>query len=98
MSSYSNTSPYATTTDNGLYLDILNLRDIPASADDVPWEITSAYMHRPDLLSYDLYGDASYWWVFAVRNKSVLKDPVYDLVPGKTIYLPTPNNLKEYIG
>lgn len=98
MSSYSSTSPYATTTDNGSYLDLLSLRNIPSNADDVPWVVTSPYMHRPDLLAYDLYGDAGYWWVFAVRNKGVIKDPVYDLVPGKTIYLPTANNLRAAIG
>lgn len=55
-------------------------------------------MHRPDLLSFDLYGDVSYWWVFAVRNKDLIKDPVYDLVPGRTIYLPTLETIRDSIG
>ncbi len=98
MAIYSKISPYATTTDTGSYLDVVDFRNIPDNVDDVPWVVTAPYMHRPDLLAYDLYGDAGYWWVFAVRNKNAIKDPVYDLVPGKTIYLPKLENIKAAIG
>jgi hypothetical protein len=98
MASYSSNSPYAKTTDTGPYLDVMEFRNIPNMADDVPWVVTTPYMHRPDLLSYDLYGDVSFWWVFAVRNRSIIKDPVYDLVPGKTIYLPTLDTIRSSLG
>jgi hypothetical protein len=55
-------------------------------------------MHRPDLLAYDIYGDSQLWWVFAVRNKDVLKDPIYDFVPGQTIYLPQLADIKTALG
>ena len=55
-------------------------------------------MHRPDLLAFDLYGDVGYWWVFAVRNKSILKDPIYDLVPGRTIYIPQAETIRSALG
>ena len=99
MTTYSKISPYFTTpVKDGFYLDTLNYRDIPTTVSDVPWEVTAPYMHRPDLLAFDLYGDVGYWWVFAVRNKSILKDPVYDLVPGITIYLPAIQTIKSTIG
>jgi hypothetical protein len=98
MTIYSSNSPYAKTPDNGLYLDVMTFRNIAIKADDVSWTVTSAYMHRPDLLSFDLYGDVSYWWVFAVRNKDIIKDPVYDLVPGRVIFLPTLDTIRDSIG
>jgi hypothetical protein len=55
-------------------------------------------MHRPDLLAYDIYGDSQLWWVFVVRNKDVLRDPVYDFVPGQRIFLPKLETIKNAIG
>jgi len=92
---YSKSSPYyATSTVNG-HLDILNLRDIPAAADDVLYIVPQVYSLRPDLMAYDLYGDEKLWWVFAVRNKDVIQDSIYDMLAGQRIYLPTTNTLKS---
>ena len=95
---YSKTSPYFLTEDTGQYLNVLTLRDIPASTDDILFTVTQQYTHRPDLLAYDLYGDVNLWWVFAVRNKSVIKDPVYDLVAGQKIYLPKVASINSALG
>lgn len=91
--------PYANTkvTSTG-YLDILKPRPVPAAKNDVLWEITSTYTHRPDLLAYDLYGTKDLWWVFAQRNADKLKDPVYDFEPGLKIYLPQGENLRKKLG
>lgn len=80
------------------YLDVLNFIDIPSEVDDIEFEITSLYMHRPDLLAYDIYGDSQLWWVFAVRNKDVLRDSLYDFVPGQRIFLPKLETIKNAIG
>jgi hypothetical protein len=80
------------------YLDIINFIDIPAEVDDIEFSITSLYMHRPDLLAYDIYGDSQLWWVFTVRNKDVLRDPVYDFVPGQIIFLPKLETIKNAVG
>lgn len=98
MAIYSKSSPYASTPIVGQYLDILNPREIPAEVDDIYWEITPQYQNRPDLLAYDLYGDVNLWWVFSVRNKNVIKDPVYDMVAGKSIYLPKLDTLTKSLG
>jgi hypothetical protein len=95
---YNKVSPYINTSMNRGYLDILNFIDIPAEADDIEFSITSLYMHRPDLLAYDIYGDSQLWWTFAVRNKDVLRDPVYDFVPGQIIFLPKLETIKTAIG
>ncbi len=98
MASYSKSSPWANTTENNLYLELLTIRPVPAEADDYKYVIENQYKHRPDLLAYDLYGDAKLWWVFVQRNMDTIKDPIYDFAPGTTIYLPKKNNLEKYLG
>lgn len=98
MTTYSKTSPYYHTETTNGYLDVLTFRDLPEERDDILFELTNVYEHRPDLLAYDLYGDARLWWVFTVRNKSKLSDPIYDMVPGKKIYLPKLTTLKRVLG
>jgi hypothetical protein len=88
---------YATPLVDG-YLDVLTLRDIPETVDDTPFAVTAKYANRPDMLAYDLYGDSRLWWVFSVRNKSVIKDPIYDMVPGLVIFLPQLSVLKKSLG
>lgn len=95
---YNKLSPYVNTSMNQGYLEILSFIDIPSETDDIQFKITSLYMHRPDLLAYDIYGDSQLWWVFAVRNKDVLKDSVYDFVPGQVIFLPKLETIKNAIG
>lgn len=43
------------------------------------------YQYRPDLLSYDLYGNSNYWWIIALLNKNQLKDPLRDLKSGMVL-------------
>jgi hypothetical protein len=88
MATYSKTSPYYTTDIVNNYLDVINFRDLPRQADDILFEITKKYENRPDLLAYDLYANQNLWWVFSVRNVSILKDPIFDFTPGTRIYLP----------
>lgn len=98
MTSYNKLGPYANTQVVNGYLNVLNFIDIPSEADDIEFTITSLYMHRPDLLAFDLYNDSQLWWVFAVRNKDVIKDSVYDFIPGQTIYLPKLETIRTAIG
>lgn len=91
--------PYAkTNVTNAGYLDIFKIIPVPAEDDDVTYEITSAYHHRPDLLAYDLYGKKELWWVFTQRNMDIIKDPIYDFTAGTVIKLPKKSNLTKTIG
>lgn len=92
-------SPYASTqvTSSG-YLDILVPRPIPAANNDVLFEITAPYRNRPDLLAYDMYGSKDLWWIFAQRNPDVIKDSIYDFIPGTKIYLPQARYMRERLG
>ena len=93
MAIYKKTSPWFITKQNTLYLELLTLRTIPTSDDDFKYVIENQYRHRPDLLAFDLYQDAKLWWVFAQRNRSILKDPIYDFSPGTTIFCPAKANI-----
>lgn len=96
--SYSKTSPYAATETFGFYLDLANIPSIPADPADVQYELDAIYRHRPDLLAYDLYGDSGLWWVFCVRNPNTLQDPVFDFLPGATIYIPKKETITAALG
>lgn len=95
---YSKTSPYHSTTLYGQFLDIINYRQISKLADDVYYEIDKIYSNRPDLLAFDLYGDANLWWVFAARNPNVIRDPVFDFLPGVRIYIPKKTTIDRDLG
>lgn len=95
---YNNTSPYYKTPIVYGYLDVIEFRDIPNERDDILFEVTNTYENRPDLLAYDLYKNSNLWWVFSVRNKRIIKDPVYDLKAGVKIYLPKLSTLKSVLG
>lgn len=95
---YSAYSPYKETSYNGYYLDVWTPRNVPMLEDDVIVELPSQYQYRPDLLANDAYGDPRLWWVFAVRNPSIIKDPIYDLVAGLKLYIPQKQKLLAVLG
>lgn len=99
MASYEPTSPWhRTSIVQDQYLDILNIRSVPASDDDILYTIQPQYAYRPDLLAYDLYGSHKLWWVFSQRNMDVLKDPINDMLPGVKIFLPKGPDLSQILG
>lgn len=98
MATYSILSPWYETEVKQNYLDILSIRPVSAEPDDFLYTIESQYMYRPDLLAFDLYGEAGLWWVFTQRNMDVLQDPIFDFVPGKKIYIPKGSSLRTVLG
>jgi hypothetical protein len=98
MAIYKNTSPYSETDYSKGYLDVITFRSVPESVGDIVYTIPKEYENRPDLLAYKLYGDVDLWWVFSVRNSNIIRDPVFDMVAGITIYLPTQDTLKSILG
>ncbi len=99
MTAYNSSSQYFdTTVINNQYLGVLVDRPIPKLIDDLSMTINETYHLRPDLLAFDLYEDASLWWVFAQRNPNQLQDPLFDFTTGTTIYLPQLSTLKSVLG
>lgn len=97
-STYSATSPYHGTPNWGQFLDVWQSKTISADVTDARYQIDPPYNLRPDLLAYDMYGDANLWWVFAVRNPDVLMDPVFDFVAPTIIYVPTKTVIQQALG
>lgn len=97
MAIYSTLTPWSNTPQNNLYLELLVIKPVPAEADDFYYQIENQYTHRPDLLAYDLYGTPKLWWVFVQRNMNVLRDPIFDFVPGTKIFIPKKSNLQKYM-
>ena len=95
---YSSDSPYASTGLYRLGMDVMKHKTIPRFANDELFEIEQQYHMRPDLLAYHLYGTEKLWWVFAARNPSSLKDPLYHFVAGNKIFLPSKQTLKTSLG
>jgi hypothetical protein len=98
MAEYKNTSPYYNTDQTTGYLDVMVWRQVPVEADDILFTVTKSYETRPDLLAHDVYNDVSLWWVFAARNPSILKDPVFDMQAGIKIFVPKLSSLKASLG
>jgi hypothetical protein len=95
---YAKTSAYYNTGFYGKYLDVMTYRTFAKSESDASMTINATYANRPDLLAYDLYGDANLWWVFTARNPNVLRDPVFDFLPGVQIYIPNKTTLVRDLG
>lgn len=87
-------SQYKLTPVRDWYLDLWIPRSVPKSDFDKIITIPPAFNERPDLLSYQEYGTAGLWWVFAVRNPDVIIDPINDFLSGLEIYIPV-NILKQ---
>jgi hypothetical protein len=95
---YSKTSPYYSTDRYGKFLDVMINRPIRGQASDVWYQIDKVYEYRPDLLASDLYGNAGLWWVFAQRNPDIIQDPIFDFKAGRSIYIPTKDQITQDLG
>ena len=96
--SYPSTSPYALTTQTNQRLNMFVYRDIPSASDDKTITLNAKYQYRPDILSNDVYGTPVYWWVFSVRNRNIIKDPIWDMTAGISLVIPSYSTVSKYVG
>lgn len=79
---------YSSTPVKDFYLDTAVLPTAVELIRNKPTQtivVEPKYQYRPDLLSYNLYGNSSYWWVIALINRQQLQDPVRDLKAGMVL-------------
>ena len=98
MAQYDTTSPYYQTGYSQFFLETMVNRPIPKENDDLTFTINVTYQYRPDLLAFDLYGNAGLWWVFYQRNPNTLQAPPLDFKTNTLIYLPKITTLKTALG
>ena len=60
-----------------------------------PFLVIDKYAYRPDLISYDMYGTDSYWWM--VMKFNGICDPFTELTSGVVLQIPSIEDLKRYI-
>jgi hypothetical protein len=54
------------------------------------------YVNRPDTISFDVYGNAKYWWIIAMANDVL--DPFIDFYKGRELRIPEFNAFKKELG
>jgi hypothetical protein len=86
---YTRSSPYYRTPQNTAYLGFWVPPLLARASDDLIVTLQQRHLHRPDLLSFELYRNPRAWWAFAILNPDQIVDPIYDFVPGITIYAPS---------
>lgn len=98
---YTKGSPYFDTiqkNDLVSYLAFMEFRDIPEDSTDIAMTVSAKFDQRPDLLSNELYGTPELWWIFIVRNPDQMVDPIYDLVAGLDLFVPTKQRALSILG
>ena len=76
------------------FLDVAKLPKIETEVGDyvvVPAECEN----RIDLFSYQQYGSSRLWWIIALANADMIKDPIWDFKSGMTIFVPKDAALLE---
>src|ERR1700733_4146240 len=92
--SYPTDTLYARTSINGRFLGFYSSILIPPDPTDRLYVIKRQdWVHRPDLMAFDYYGDDRLFWVFGVRNG--LADLVFDINFGTVLFFPTPARLTQ---
>ena len=68
---------------------------LPHDPSDVFFDVDNKTQHRPDLISYQMYGTSSYAWMVLQFNNIV--DINEELVQGTVLKLPTPSRLNTIL-
>ena len=90
MATYRTDSLYRDTKiTNNQYLNELTIDNIDVKNTTTKTiTLNEKYDEKPDLLAYDLYGNAKLWWVFGLFNQDELVDPILDFKAGLKIKVP----------
>lgn len=97
MAEYNRYSVYKNTPQTW-YLDQYNPIIIPAADDDIDYVIPQKYHQQPWMLSKEVYNTERLYYIFAITNMNILKDPVYDFKTGTTIVIPSYERIQRLLG
>ena len=82
----------------GTNSSILIIRQAIKSGELSVLERVTSSLERLDIIASQYYGDGRLWWIIALRNLDILKDPSRDAVAGLEIYLPSKNTAETLAG
>ena len=54
------------------------------------------FVNRPDAISYEVYGNAKYWWLIALRND--ITEPFFEFFKGRKLKIPDLITAKKKLG
>lgn len=94
---YSNYSEYKNTPQTSWYLDVYQDTGFVSDVSDQDYVIETKYKYRPDRLAEDLYGNSALLYLFVLVNDNI-SDPIFDMIPGNTIKVPTRSRVQEFFG
>ena len=80
------------------FLDLNTLPKMPEDTFEVDYIIKESHAGRPDILATEIYGSPRLWWVFALKNPDIIKDPLNDFKAGVVIKIPSPETVKSLVG
>ena len=69
------------------YLDVANLPKIPLTNGDII-QVPPECENRIDLFSYQQYGSSRLWWIIALANADIIRDPTWDFKAGMVVFVP----------
>lgn len=95
-SRYRNTRAYRDRTLNKTYFGSWKIPKIRELRQPTYYIVAQDEVHRPDLISYRVYGRVDLWWVIAIRNGLLL--PVTDLVSGQSLTCPHLDDIMSALG
>jgi hypothetical protein len=85
------------TTDSGVVefdLSSLNFNLFKTDRDVKLYQLDKFEAGRPDLLSFNIYGTTSYWWILSKYNDII--NPIYELQAGLIIKVPHEKDIQEF--
>lgn len=94
--SYDSKSYLYNTNYNKFYLDVSKL-DSLKNARGAYVVVPPGCEHRIDLFSYSQYNSSRLWWVIALANADLIKDPIWDFKAGMTVIVPRDMALIEQL-
>ena len=94
--SYDSKSYLYNTNYNKFYLDVASLTSLKDATGDYV-VVPPSCEHRIDLFSYQQYNSSRLWWVIALANADIIKDPIWDFKSGLTLLVPRNTALIEQL-
>ena len=69
------------------YLGVNKLPNISLQVGDLV-QVPPECENRIDLFSYQQYGSSRLWWVIALANADIIRDPTWDFKAGMVVFVP----------
>lgn len=86
LSRYKNTRLYSDSDIGKTYFGVWRAPEIVERRSPTLYKVRPDEPHRPDLISYRVYGNVTLFWAIAVRNAILL--PMKDITTGMTLVCP----------